>query len=538
MTMAQVDDLGRRNLLLASAAALAVPAIAQGKTVMQLAESGAMPPPLLDRNTRALLERLDPALPDQLLRSTALPTGALDQRTRAMIGLATLAATAGAAEVYEARVRAALAAGVKPPEIVEVGLHALVYAGFPAAQAAVQRTQAIFQRERVPYRALSGRPQGNDRALGLANLRRTGGDAAARKLGSDPSGLAPLAISFAHGEIWNRPGLSARDRAIITLSMLTVTGDLDDELTFYASACRRLGWSREAIVESLVQAAGDGGWARLVAAAKPVLAGLDLPVQTASAVTAPRAEDADRALSDAVRQRRGQESLDRISRSSGQAVVSSFDAIAPDLGRYILEFAYGDVFARPGLDLKSRELATVAALTATGRAADETPVAVHINAALNVGASAREVSEAILHMIPYAGFPRVQKAMDAASGIFAERGLKLQPITSDGGSARLTIIGRLRAKAGRGTELREALVPVVAASRQEPGCINYDLHVDAADPDSFVIYENWVDQAALDAHFKQPHSVKLAAKLPDLLATPLVMERLTEVSDWVGRKSI
>ena len=63
--------------------------------------------------------------------------------------------------------------------------------------------------------------------------------------------------------------------------------------------------------------------------------------------------------------------------------------IAPDLGRYIIEFAFGDLYSRPGLDLRSREIATVAALTVMGNAAPQ--LKVHIHAALNAVAVAREV---------------------------------------------------------------------------------------------------------------------------------------------------
>ena len=101
----------------------------------------------------------------------------------------------------------------------------------------------------------------------------------------------------------------------------------------------------------------------------------------------------------------------------------------------------------------------------------------------------------------------------------------------------LTVVGRLIAKAGQEVALRDALVAVSEASRREPGCINYDLHVSESEPDHFTLYENWVDQAALDLHFEQPHSRALAQRLPDLLATELTMERLTEISGWIGRKS-
>ncbi len=79
----------------------------------------------------------------------------------------------------------------------------------------------------------------------------------------------------------------------------------------------------------------------------------------------------------------GLEKLKEIDGEAGQKVIDSLKDVAPDLGRYIIEFAFGDVYSRPGLDLKSREIATVAALTALGNAAPQ--LKVHIHGALNVG---------------------------------------------------------------------------------------------------------------------------------------------------------
>ena len=97
--------------------------------------------------------------------------------------------------------------------------------------------------------------------------------------------------------------------------------------------------------------------------------------------------------------------------------MKSQEDIAPDLGRYIVEFAYGDIFARPGLDRKTRELATVAALTAMGTAVAQ--LKVHMQAALHVGASRQEIIETILQMIPYAGFPAALNAVAVAREAFA-----------------------------------------------------------------------------------------------------------------------
>lgn len=101
---------------------------------------------------------------------------------------------------------------------------------------------------------------------------------------------------------------------------------------------------------------------------------------------------------------------------------------------------------------------------------------------------------------------------------------------------QLTIIGRLRAKPGKETELRNALLQVLKESRKETGCINYDLHISKSDSALFVLYENWTSQLALDEHFQMPHSKELAAQLPNLLTEPLMMEHLIEISDYQPRK--
>jgi 4-carboxymuconolactone decarboxylase len=125
-----------------------------------------------------------------------------------------------------------------------------------------------------------------------------------------------------------------------------------------------------------------------------------------------------------VRYQWGLAALDRISKSSGEAVVKSFENMAPDLGRYIVEFSYGDVFSRPNLDLKTRELVTVGALTGLNTTASELPLKVHVNGALNVGANRQEIVETIMHMIPYVGFVKVQQAMALAEEVFKERDAK------------------------------------------------------------------------------------------------------------------
>lgn len=116
---------------------------------------------------------------------------------------------------------------------------------------------------------------------------------------------------------------------------------------------------------------------------------------------------------------RGQAQLSRITGRSGEGVMAALGDIAPDFARYIFEFGYGDIYSRPGLDLRTRLLATVAGLVCLGHAARE--LEVHIGSALNCGASRTEVVEAIMQMALYAGFPAALDALFIAKKVFAAR---------------------------------------------------------------------------------------------------------------------
>lgn len=119
------------------------------------------------------------------------------------------------------------------------------------------------------------------------------------------------------------------------------------------------------------------------------------------------------------RYERGLKKLKEVDAKAGERMTERLKDIAPDLARYIIEFPFGDVYNRPGLDLKSREIATVAALTTLGNAISQ--LKVHINGALNVGVSRQEIIEIIIQMAVYAGFPAALNAMYAAKEVFEER---------------------------------------------------------------------------------------------------------------------
>ena len=121
-------------------------------------------------------------------------------------------------------------------------------------------------------------------------------------------------------------------------------------------------------------------------------------------------------MDNADRYERGMAKLEEIYGRQAHVLIASLQDIAPDLGRYITEFAFGDIHCRPGLSLESREIATIAALTALGNAAPQ--LRAHIHAALNVGCTQQEVIEVIMQMALYAGFPACLNGIQAARDVF------------------------------------------------------------------------------------------------------------------------
>jgi 4-carboxymuconolactone decarboxylase len=118
------------------------------------------------------------------------------------------------------------------------------------------------------------------------------------------------------------------------------------------------------------------------------------------------------------RYERGLQKLKEIEENAAEKILESVKDIAPDFGQYIVEFPFGDILNRPGLDLKSREIATVAALTALGNAAPQ--LKVHIQWALNAGCSREEIVEIMMQMAVYAGFPAALNGLFAAKEVFKE----------------------------------------------------------------------------------------------------------------------
>ncbi len=124
------------------------------------------------------------------------------------------------------------------------------------------------------------------------------------------------------------------------------------------------------------------------------------------------------------RYQKGIDKLKIMNPDSYRDLEKSLEDIAPDMARYVAEFAYGDIYTRPGLDEKTRELLTIASITTLGGA--EAQLKSHIHGALNVGCHPREIIEVIIQMAVYAGFPKAINGLFAAKEVFDERNEDIQ----------------------------------------------------------------------------------------------------------------
>jgi 4-carboxymuconolactone decarboxylase len=141
-----------------------------------------------------------------------------------------------------------------------------------------------------------------------------------------------------------------------------------------------------------------------------------------AAAPSPQAQTPASASAD-YRYTRGRATLAAVDGPAGLDVVDRLERSFPDFARYLVEFPFGDIYSRPGLGLRERELATVAALCALGYASPQ--LKVHVHAALHVGCTTDEIVEVIMQMAVYAGFPAALNGLSVAREVFIDAGIAM-----------------------------------------------------------------------------------------------------------------
>ena len=223
-------------------------------------------------------------------------------------------------------------------------------------------------------------------------------------------GFSALSEELVLGQIWSRAGLLARDRMICTLAALGAIERLP-QLRRCIPAALDLGLSPRSIGEILLQSGLYGGFAlteNTAAVAREVFAERGIRVE----------DDLDPAATSDELRRRGQEVLRRLHGARGQEGYAAPDnPVTGALYGLAIEYGYGVLWHRPGLEIRERALVAVAAFTAL-RLVDQ--VRKFGESALNVGPSRIEVREAVIQTAPYSGFPPALNALAALSPVLAE----------------------------------------------------------------------------------------------------------------------
>jgi 4-carboxymuconolactone decarboxylase len=205
------------------------------------------------------------------------------------------------------------------------------------------------------------------------------------------------------GDVWKRPGLTARDRSIVTLAAL-IARNQTTELPLYLSLALDSGVKPREISEIITHLAFYAGWgnaASAVAVARDVFnarkIGADqLPTASPALLPLNEAAEAERA----------------------KRVGEQFGAVAPDLVQNTTDVLFRDLWLRPDFAPRDRSLVTVSALVATGQAAQ---IPYHLNRAMENGLTKEQAGEALTHLAFYVGWPNAFSALPVFKDIFEKR---------------------------------------------------------------------------------------------------------------------
>src|SRR2546430_3365277 len=224
---------------------------------------------------------------------------------------------------------------------------------------------------------------------------------------SDIGTVAPALEKYTQerllGDVWKRPGLSARDRSVVTFAAL-IARQQTIEMPYYLSLALDNDVKPREVSEIITHLAFYSGWANAVsavAAAKEVFAqrqiGTDqLPAASPRLLALDQAAEAQRAA--------------RVGKQFGQ--------VAPGIVQYTTDVLFRDLWLRPDLAPRDRSLVTVSALIASGQVAQ---MPYHLNRAMDNGLTQAQPSEAFAHLAFYVGWPNVFSALPVAKDVFDKR---------------------------------------------------------------------------------------------------------------------
>ena len=218
--------------------------------------------------------------------------------------------------------------------------------------------------------------------------------------------VAPALENYAHGplvELWKRPGLTPRDRGMITIAAL-IARNQTIEMPYHFNLALDNGVKPREISEIITHLAFYSGWANAmsaVAVAKDVFAerkiGTDqLPSASPALLPLNKEAEAKRAAN----------------------VQQQFGNVAPGIVQYTTDVLFLNLWLRPDLAPRDRSLVTVSTLIASGQVAQ---ISYHLNRAMDNGLTQEQAGEVLTHLAFYAGWPNAFSALPVVKGVFEKR---------------------------------------------------------------------------------------------------------------------
>jgi alkylhydroperoxidase/carboxymuconolactone decarboxylase family protein YurZ len=242
---------------------------------------------------------------------------------------------------------------------------------------------------------------------------RQQGEALRRRLFGDDDGapafMRTLNTEASYGAIWSRPGLALEDRMICALAALAAVQRLP-KLRRHVGAALELGLTPRAIVEVLIQIGIYAGFAASEEA-------IEVAADEFAARQVAMPEEPERSESLEALAERGHRLMERLHGDrASQGYAAPGNTVTGALYPLAIQYGYGEIWFRPGLDLRRRALVAVAAFTALKLGQVEK----FGESALNMGLSRTEVIEAVIQTAPLSGFAPALNALGALSGALAE----------------------------------------------------------------------------------------------------------------------
>ncbi|WP_185831728.1 carboxymuconolactone decarboxylase family protein [Pseudomonas aeruginosa] len=269
----------------------------------------------------------------------------LDLRTRQICTISSLIAHGSAQSQLTFHMHGLLNAGGTPQDLIEVMFLSTAVLGFPAAINAINILRAIFAERSITYRVapaeetLAGASRYEKGLVAFEELMKMPAPEHMVTLQPLSPDMARWSMEFAFGEVLGRDGLSADLKHLAIISMLATCGNRQDTMALHMRAARRSGISAEQLAEVLIQLSVYAGFPSALNAFSVLSKPLTEPSALSTPIPAPRLVVEEQVPS---RMERGVAALVASSGASGEAVVRSFDDIAPDIGRLIVEHSYGE----------------------------------------------------------------------------------------------------------------------------------------------------------------------------------------------------